>query len=51
MRIDALWINEKDNVVTALKDINTAENVCVGGHGKIDKVVVKEKIPFGNKFA
>ena len=51
MKIDALLINEKDNVVTALRNINTNENVIVRIQEKAFKLLIKDKIPFGHKFA
>jgi len=51
MKIDALLINEKDNVVTTLRDISANENVIIGTKEKVFKLLVTDKIPFGHKFA
>ncbi len=51
MKIDALLINSKDNVATALRDIDANESVTVGENKKKKSISVKEKIPFGHKFA
>jgi altronate dehydratase small subunit len=51
MKIDAIVINENDNVATALREINRQEDVTVGVGEKTGKIVIKEKIDYGHKFA
>jgi altronate dehydratase small subunit len=51
MKIDAIIINENDNVATALRDLNLQEEVTVGWGAKIGKIAIKEKIAYGHKFA
>lgn len=51
IKIDALLINGQDNVATALRDINANDEILIGDNKKRIKLIVKEKIPFGHKFA
>jgi len=51
LKADAILINKKDNVATALRDINANEEVNVGENENIIKIAVKAKIPYGHKFA
>lgn len=47
----ALVINSADNVATAIADIEPEEVVSLKMGGKTEKVKVRQKIPFGHKFA
>lgn len=47
---EALVMNPNDNVATVVKDIQPGKIPVIIG-GKIKEVNVKEKIPFGHKFA
>lgn len=51
MHLDAIVIKSKDNVATALRDIEAEERVVVGIGKKNRKVLVREAISFGHKFA
>ena len=51
MKIDAIVINEKDNVATALRDLEPEERVRIGIADKSKEFPVREHIPFGHKFA
>lgn len=51
MKIDAITINERDNVSTALRDIRTGETVIVGIAEKTKKLLLINDIPYGHKFA
>ncbi|MDN5330884.1 MAG: altronate dehydratase small subunit [Tepidanaerobacteraceae bacterium] len=47
----AVVINPKDNVATAVQDLNKGQEVNVDLDGKIVKVNLLDDIPFGHKFA
>ena len=51
LKFDALLINDKDNVATALREINENEEILVGESRKTIKLIVFEKILFGHKVA
>jgi len=51
MKIDAIIIKDKDNVATALRDIEPKENVTIGIGDKTKEINVQEPISFGHKFA
>ena len=51
MAKDALLIKEKDNVATAIRDLDPQQRAAVGGAGKGIEVEIKAPIPFGHKFA
>jgi len=51
MAIDAIMINEKDNVATALRDLDVGEVVTVGIGTHHNQVTVQEYILYGHKFA
>jgi altronate dehydratase small subunit len=51
VKIDAIMINEKDNVATALRDIEKGEAIGVGMAEKIHEILIKDPIPYGHKFA
>jgi altronate dehydratase small subunit len=49
--VQAIVINEKDNVATALKHFQTGTRVSVDVQGRIEKVTLMSYIPMGHKFA
>ena len=51
MKIEAIVINEKDNVATALRDIRTGETISVGLGDQTKKILIINTIPYGHKFA
>jgi altronate dehydratase small subunit len=51
MKIDAIMIIEKDNVATALRDIQSKERVNIGIGEKNRQILIQENIPYGHKFA
>jgi altronate dehydratase small subunit len=51
LKFDALLINSKDNVATALREINENEKIIVGENKKTINLIVVEKISFGHKVA
>ena len=44
-------INEKDNVATALKDLEAGLQVSVEIQGRIQKITLRSDVPMGHKFA
>jgi altronate dehydratase small subunit len=50
---EAIMLNSKDNVATALKKINTNEQVAVVSSSKegITNLQAKQEIPFGHKLS
>lgn len=51
MKIDAIMLDLKDNVVTCVRDIAAGETVCYRKGDDFLKVDAKESIPFGHKIA
>lgn len=51
MRIDAIMIKPKDNVATALRDLQREEEAAVGAGEARKMIRLIEDIPFGHKFA
>jgi altronate dehydratase small subunit len=51
MKIDAIMIKDQDNVATALREIQPSEEVTVGVEDKTRKILIREPIPYGHKFA
>jgi len=49
--IQAMVINGKDNVATALKLLHAGTKVSVGVQGRVQKVTLLSDIPMGHKFA
>ena len=47
----AIVINEKDNVATALKGLSAGTEVSVEFQGRIEKITLLSDIPTGHKFA
>jgi len=50
-REDAVVLHEKDNVATALADLESGKNVNIDIGGKTVTVTLSAKIPFGHKFS
>jgi len=51
MGIDALQIKEVDNVATSLRDIRVGEEAVVGVMDTTIRILIREEIPYGHKFA
>jgi altronate dehydratase small subunit len=51
MRVGAILLNKKDNVATALRDIEAGETVLVGVPDGTMTCRVPEPIDYGHKFA
>ena len=51
MKIDALMLDSKDNVVTCVRDVEAGETVCYRKDDEFLNVDAKESIPFGHKIA
>ena len=51
MKIDAIVIQEVDNVATALRDIQANEKVRLGLGEQIKEFLVRDPIDYGHKFA
>jgi altronate dehydratase len=47
----AIRVNQKDNVVTAVSDIEEFEEVTYGAGSDIRRIKALEAIPFGHKMA
>jgi altronate dehydratase small subunit len=47
----AIVINEKDNVATALEPLNTGAKVSSEVHGRVEEITLLSDIPMGHKFA
>ena len=51
MKIDALMLDPKDNVVTCVRDVEAGEKVCYRRGADYLEVDAKENIPFGHKIS
>lgn len=51
MKIDAIMLDPKDNVVTCVRDVKAGETVCYRKEDAYLQVEAKENIPFGHKIA
>ncbi len=51
MKIDAIVLREEDNVATSLRDLESREDALVGTLERTQTVLVRERIPYGHKFA
>ena len=51
MKIDALMLDTKDNVVTCVRDVAAGETVHYRKDAELCEVAAKEDIPFGHKIA
>ncbi len=50
-RWEAILINEKDNVATALKALQAGDTISVEAGGSVQEVKILSGIPMGHKFA
>ena len=51
MDATAIKINEKDNVATALTDLDAGSQVSIKTEEEVIVTLLKDAIPFGHKFA
>lgn len=51
MKTDAIVIRERDNVATALRDIQAGKDAAVGMGGSAQRIRIHATIPYGHKFA
>lgn len=51
MKRSALLTNDTDTVATALDDLTDGQEATFERAGKVEKIVLRENIPFGHKFA
>ena len=51
MKIGAIMLNPRDNVATALEDLEPGRMVDIGLENEIVEASIIEAIPFGHKFA
>lgn len=51
MDIDAIRLNEKDNVATSLRQINAGEKILIAQGDEKRGFSVLQDIPYGHKFA
>ncbi|TZE81066.1 UxaA family hydrolase [Calorimonas adulescens] len=51
MKRFAVVANAKDNVATAVKELEAAEKVLLDVDGGTKEIVLNQKVPFGHKFA
>lgn len=51
MKRDAIVIHEKDNVATALRDLESGASAAVGSGDRIDRLTLVDAVTFGHKFA
>ena len=51
MNSKAILLNERDNVATALTDLQRGETICVGLGGVSHRVILAEDIEFGHKLS
>ena len=51
MAIDAIVVNEADNVATALRELKAGEEALFRRHRELGRTTLKEDIPYGHKFA
>ncbi|WP_199613590.1 UxaA family hydrolase [Paenibacillus alkalitolerans] len=48
---DALVVDEKDDVATALRELKSGQSVTYRLSAKVQEVVLQDDIPFGHKLA
>ena len=51
MKIDALMMDEKDNVVTCVRDVEAGETIHYRKENEMQEILAKEAIPFSHKIA
>jgi altronate dehydratase small subunit len=50
-RVEAIMIDEKDNVAVALETISTGTMVSIEVEGRVERIRLISEIPKGHKFA
>jgi altronate dehydratase small subunit len=50
MGIDAILLNEADNVATAVQDLKAGQEAMVRLGRDLNRIIVRENIPYGHKF-
>ena len=51
MPLSALVVDKKDNVATALRQLEKGDSIGVEVEGSVVTVVLRQPIPFGHKFS
>jgi altronate dehydratase small subunit len=51
MAIDAIVLNEADNIATAVQDLKAGQEASVRLNRELSRIGIKEDIPYGHKFA
>ena len=51
MPIDAIVVNEADNVATALRELKAGTEATFRRHRELGRTVLRDDIPYGHKFA
>ena len=51
MKRDAIMIKARDNVATALRDVEREEKVTIGVGAESKQIIIRDRIPYGHKFA
>ncbi len=51
MKENTIILNEKDNVATALADLNKGDSLSINFGDKAFAICLKNPIPFGHKFS
>jgi altronate dehydratase small subunit len=51
MAIDAIILHAADNVATAVQELKAGQEAAVRLERELSRIVVKEDIPYGHKFA
>ena len=51
MKRDAIMIKAQDNVATALRDVGREETVTIGIGAESKQIIIRDRIPYGHKFA
>ncbi len=50
-RAKAIVIDEKDNVATALSEIEADAHLLIEHHGRAEQITIRSSVPPGHKFA
>jgi altronate dehydratase small subunit len=50
MAIDAIVLNETDNVATAVQDLKAGQQATFRHNRELGQIEIKEDIPYGHKF-
>jgi altronate dehydratase small subunit len=51
MSLSALVVDKKDNVATALRQLEKSDSISVEAEGGVVTIVLRQSIPFGHKFS